>query len=207
MYIYVEDVGIPIFMVGVVVLIIILPILQRKKENIYYLFFFTLFWVYAMCGVDKVFFPIEISGDFVNSMRSRDILSTINLVPFDFGQYGLSFQVIKSFVYNIILTIPFGFGINFLHAMRLGGIFKISVLVGVGIELTQLAISFALGYPYRIVDINDVIANALGVWLGYALFCAFGWLFMLLTRKLNIDHKGLSLYIHKVVTQHRTDTE
>ena len=160
-----------------------------------------------MCGVDKVLFPIEISGVFVNSMRTRDILSTINLVPFYFGQYGLSFQAIVSFIYNIFLTIPLGFGINFLHAMRLGGIFKISVLVGVGIELTQLAISFALGYPYRIVDINDVIANALGVWFGYALFCAFGGLFMLLTRKLNIDHKELSLYIYKVVTQHRTDTE
>ncbi len=207
MYIYVEDVGIPIFMVGVVVLIIILLVLHGKKVTIYYLFFFTLFWIYAMCGVDKVFFPIEISGDFVNSMRTKDILSTINLVPFYFGQYGLSFQAIVSFIYNIFLTIPLGFGINFLYTMRLRSIFKISVLVGVGIEFTQLVISFVLAYPYRIVDINDVIANALGVWLGYALFCAFGWLFMLLTRKLNIDHKGLSLYIYKVVPQHRSDAE
>ena len=45
------------------------------------------------------------------------------------------------------------------------------------LETAQLGVSLLIGAAYRSVDINDVLLNAAGVLLGYALFrgCAWGY--------------------------------
>jgi hypothetical protein len=45
------------------------------------------------------------------------------------------------------------------------------------------------------VDINDLWANAVGVWLGYALFRISAWFFLFLIRNLNITPTGFALYL------------
>ncbi len=45
-----------------------------------------------------------------------------------------------------------------------------ALLFPLAIELSQLAISLALGYSYRATEIDDVLLNFVGVLSGYGLF-------------------------------------
>lgn len=74
---------------------------------------------------------------------------------------------------NVLMTIPFGFFFGLL-APRLGvrRIFAACIAWAVSLELIQLTISVVLGFVYRTFDINDVIDNAFGAWIGLAFFVA-----------------------------------
>lgn len=74
-------------------------------------------------------------------------------------------------VANVLLTVPFGFFFGLL-APRLGvrRIFAACMAWAISIELIQLTISVVIGIVYRTFDINDIIDNALGAWIGLAFF-------------------------------------
>lgn len=201
MYIYTDNLGIPLFPLVSLVFIVILFTQWRRKHNLPYIFFLSLFGVYLMYGIDKVFFPIEISGSFSDAMRNLQILSSVNFVPFYFGQFGLTAGGLRFLVYNILLTLPFGFGINFLTRMNVKKIISVSIFLGLGFEIAQLLLSLALRYPYRVVDINDAIFNAFGVLLGYGLFKLFAWLYLLIAGQDTNNKDTLSLYFCEVVHQ------
>lgn len=203
MQIIVNDMGIPVLPVGILLLIIVLILLWKRKYSWSYLFFFSIFWIYVMFGLDKVFFPIQINGQYVDVMRETPLLSHINLVPFYINQYPLNALGYINMIQNVILTVPFGFGINFISRLKIKTRYFIwsSIIIGLGIELIQLTISLLLRYPYRVVDINDAFLNAIGVWVGYGLFRAFAWLYLAVTERLKIEHKGLSSYIYEVALQ------
>ncbi|MBW6466350.1 MAG: VanZ family protein [Brevefilum sp.] len=154
-----------------------------------------------MYGIDKVFFPLEISGSFSDAMRHLRILSSVNFVPFYFGQFGLTAGGLRFLVYNILLTLPFGFGINFLTRMNVKKIVSVSIFLGLGLEIAQFLLSLALRYPYRVVDINDAMFNAFGVLLGYGLFKLFSRLYLLIIGQDTNNEDTLSLYLHDVVHQ------
>lgn len=204
MQIIVNDIGFPVLPIGILTLIIATILLRKQKHSWSYLFFFSMFWIYVMLGLDKVFFPIQINGQFVDAMRQIPLLSHINLIPFYLNQYPLNALGYLNIMQNIILTVPFGFGINFISHPNKKYIFWSSIIIGIGIELAQLIISLLLRYPYRVIDINDAFLNALGVWIGYGLFRAFSWLYLVLTDRLKIEHQGLSSYIYEVVLQKQT---
>ncbi len=201
MYIYTSNLGIPMLPIVLLVLIVILFNQWRRKQNLPYIFFFTLFVVYLMYGIDKVLFPMEISGSFSDAMRRLPILSSVNFVPFYFGQFGLTAGGLKFLLYNILLTMPYGFGINFLTGMNAKKIVRISICLGLGLEMAQLLLSLALRYPYRVVDINDAIFNAFGVLLGYGLFKLFARLYLLVIGQVTNNKDRLLLYLHDVVHQ------
>jgi glycopeptide antibiotics resistance protein len=144
---------------------------------------------------------MEISGSFSDAMRHLPILSSVNFVPFYFGQFGLTASGLKFLFYNILLTMPYGFGINFLTGMNAKKIVRISICLGLGLEMAQLLLSLALRYPYRVVDINDAIFNAFGVLLGYGLFKLFARLYMLVIGQVTNNKDRLLLYLHDVVHQ------
>ena len=67
---------------------------------------------------------------------------------------------------------PFGFLLPF-AAPRLASWRRIvlaALLFPLAIELCQLAVSLALGYSYRVTEVDDVLLNFAGVLSGYALF-------------------------------------
>ena len=193
MFIYISDFGIPAWPLGVLTLLILLPILWDRKHNYSYLLFFSIFWIYLIFGIDKVFFPIEVSGIFADSMRQRPILSSVNLIPFYFGQYGLTARGLTSYAYNILLTLPFGFGLNFITRVYFKALPKISVIIGLGIEFIQLIISLLLRYPYRVIDINDSLFNIIGILIGYGLFKVFARMYLKMTQRSKAEHVGLWL--------------
>ncbi|WXR62851.1 VanZ family protein [Peptostreptococcaceae bacterium AGR-M142] len=74
--------------------------------------------------------------------------------------------------------IKFGFGISFIMNLNNNTIIKLALLFGVIIESMQFIISLYLGWTYRVIDINDVFFNFLGVIFGYTLFKLLSILFI-----------------------------
>ena len=74
-------------------------------------------------------------------------------------------------VANVVMMIPFGFGFGLL-APRVGvrRIFTACMAYAISIEMIQLGVSLILGIVYRTFDINDIIDNVLGAWIGLACF-------------------------------------
>jgi glycopeptide antibiotics resistance protein len=165
--------------IGISGLVVLLAILWRKKRSPGYLFCFTLFWVYLLLVAGLTIFPIPLVNAGVDRwVAVHHILSRVNLIPFDFGGlFGLHPNVVfQEIVGNILLTAPFGFGVPYLARVRGKAIIWLALGVGTVIETTQLMVSIGIGGAYRGVDINDVLLNAAGVWLGYALFRALAGL-------------------------------
>jgi len=207
MEIIVNDMAIPVWSVGILMLIVVLVILWHRRHNLSYLFFFLIFWVYMMFSLDKVFFPIQVNGEYVDVMRQIPLMSQINLVPFYFGQYPMTVAGFIGIINNIVLTVPFGFGLNFIMRLKTRNFIWLAFALGLGFEITQLIISLVLRYPYRTVDVNDVLMNATGVLLGYGLFRIFALLYLAITKHFEIKHEGLSAYIYDVASRVQTAIE
>jgi len=129
------------------------------------------------------------------------ITSFVNFTPFYFGQFGLGERELLFLFYNIILTLPFGFGINFLTSMSFKKMVRVSIFLGLGLEVAQFLISIILRYPYRVVDINDSIFNACGVLLGYGLFKLFARIYLLVIKPEASNKGELRHYLNEVVHQ------
>jgi glycopeptide antibiotics resistance protein len=185
------------YLIGIGILVVLVPILWWRKYNLSYLLFFSIFWVYLLVVVQAVFFPIVINTDY----RGGIFTPSINLIPFYFGPCQMPELCVRSAMDNIILTIPFGFGINFLVRVKPRSFLWLALAVGSGFELSQLALSIAFRSGFRAVDINDVLFNAAGVLLGYAFFRAFARVYLKATQYFGIKHKWLFADIYDIVFQ------
>ena len=182
--------------VGIAILVVILVFLWKQEREFWYLFFFAAFGIYLLFVLSRVIFPIApLSAEYAETFKPR-----LNLIPFYFGECDIMPELcVGGVIENILLTIPFGFGINFIARLRSKDFLWLAPLVGIVFEMTQLIISFAFRSPFRAVDINDVIFNAIGVWLGYGVFRIFGWLYLYIAQRFEIKNKYLFAYIYDVV--------
>lgn len=80
-------------------------------------------------------------------------------------------QIVHQHVGNLLLLVPFTLLGPVLWPRLRAWRWALAIGVGISvcIELLQLALCAALDNPYRSVDIDDVIVNAAGALLGYAL--------------------------------------
>jgi glycopeptide antibiotics resistance protein len=158
-------------LIGLVLLAVLLSLLWWRKHSFAYLLAFSLFWFYLLFVVSEIIFPL-----------TPDTGSPgFNLIPFNLGCSLGELLCLRNFVANILLTMPFGFGINFLVSLKPKNYFWLAPAVGLGLELSQLAASLAFKSSFHVADINDSILNAIGVLLGYAVFRMLGWLYRSLT--------------------------
>jgi glycopeptide antibiotics resistance protein len=185
---------------AILILFLALPFVWQKTKSWTYLLLSACFGYYIIFALDKVFFPLPISGNYADSLRSYNALwvDNLNLIPFHFGRFGTFESTAETMFLNILLTLPFGFGLNFLVHSRAKHFLWIAPALGIGLEATQLAISYLLGFVYRVIDVNDVLMNMLGVWIGYALFRVFIWIYLWLVRALKIRLAGSFEYIYEV---------
>jgi len=75
---------------------------------------------------------------------------------------------------NVLTLAPFGFLLPF-AAPRLATWRRVAlaaVLFPTAIELSQFLVSMTLGYSYRVTEVDDVVLNAAGILLGFAVFSA-----------------------------------
>jgi glycopeptide antibiotics resistance protein len=201
LYLQVGYTSIGLLPLGIALLVLVGLIRLYQTRSLSYLLCFAVFGVYLLFAVDKAFFPINISGDYVDTMRQVPFTSFINLVPFNFNFSEMPELVVMQMYQNVLLTIPFGFGLSFVARLRPKDFAWIIPATGVGIEAAQLVISLALGYPYRVIDVNDAILNALGVLIGYALFRLFAGVYAWAVRRLGIAPGGLPGYIYHVASR------
>lgn len=73
--------------------------------------------------------------------------------------------------YNVLLTVPFGFGFAFVREARVTSVLGAGVLFSIGIEGAQLLANVTrMAMPKWSIDISDVVLNSLGVVVGLAAF-------------------------------------
>ena len=192
------------WLIGVAILIVLLPILLRRNHSASYLFFFSAFWVYLLIVVDVTIFPVPLpdSEMFLTKQQITFVLSHINFVPFKYlsDRYVNPHIVFREIFQNVLLTIPFGFGISFIAQFKARDYLWLAIAVGLAIEIAQLVISLGVGV-YRTVDITDVLLNATGVLLGYLFFRAFAWLVSKITLRFKIKPSSIWAYVQEVASK------
>jgi glycopeptide antibiotics resistance protein len=109
----------------------------------------------------------------LGAVYSSDPAVWVAIVPLDsIGRAlhrGLVWATIVSIAGNVVAFVPVGLLApmgwerwrSWMATLALG------VGISLGIELSQLAVSIAIGIPYRHADVDDVILNGLGTAIGY----------------------------------------
>lgn len=101
-------------------------------------------------------------------------------------------------ILNIIMFVPFGFGIGFLLNMNLKKVILLGLSFSFVIEFLQFLNMVITRISVRTVNINDLINNTVGALIGYLLFCAFIKLFKFFVNKFDIPLGSLIKYIFNV---------
>ena len=118
----------------------------------------TLFPIYVE---DKMEYGAGIT--WYNYVPCRTIIDTL--------QYGLSLTASTQLLGNILMTVPFGVMVLMLtENHKWWKILIIAIAFASSIEFTQMIIGFTINNMYRTVDIDDVILNTIGVYIGYGIF-------------------------------------
>lgn len=87
-------------------------------------------------------------------------------------------SIFLGIVFNIIMLLPVGYLLRSLTPYRAWQVTLIGFLISLLFELTQLSgLFFIYPRPYRVFDVDDLLQNTLGVWLGYAVQPFFAHLF------------------------------
>ena len=159
--------------------------------------FSAIFGLYLLVLIDKVFFPLPVMAGpgawFREPGRWPLLVRSMNLVPFRFSAAdpGLRHLMARRVVENVLMTIPFGFGVGFVADIQRRQVWWVAPAVGFALEGIQLALSLLVGGAYRTVDVNDVLLNALGVLIGYGVFLAFGWFVVWAVARRGVEPRGV----------------
>lgn len=162
----------------------------KKKKSLVYLIFFTIFYVYIVKVLDFTQFPIYLT----ESMRAnigQNVWTNMNLIPL----FTITQKTIMTSVLNVLVTIPFGFGLPFISNLRMRQVVLAGLITSITLEVLQLFTAFGAGFTFRVVDINDIIFNTLGVAIGYTLFIGFIRGYRFLLSKWGIPQNPILKYI------------
>jgi glycopeptide antibiotics resistance protein len=192
------DFHLGVLMISVLVWFTISVYLVKKRNKTFtYITFFSVFYVYLMFVINYTQFPIIIH-DYANASSIREAISTnVYLIPFQDG-FNLSYLLSRAVLLNVLLTIPFGFGISYIMKTNWKRIILLGLLVGVVIESLQFAVLIINMFHLRSVTIDDVIFNFIGVIVGYGLFLIFSYVYIKVVHKLNIELNSISKYVYEV---------
>ena len=168
----------------------------RLKKSLAYLIFFTIFYVYIVKVLDYTLFQFQsliVLKYFVPDLilNGQTAGKAMNLIPL----ITLTPQDLKTSLLNILLMIPFGFGLPFITNDRMKKVVVIGALFSIGIELMQLITGFIAKMTFRVADINDVIFNTVGVAIGYLLFVGFVHLYRHISHDWKVSANPILRYI------------
>lgn len=182
----------PIFILAVLILIGLVIFLKVKRKKAYlYLIFFSVFYIYICKVLDYTQFPI-IFDDYMRSEIGQNVWRDANWLPFNPNTFA-----IKTSLLNVLLTVPFGFGIPFIVKVNLKKIVLSGFLFSLLLEGMQLLTALAIGFTFRYIDVNDLIFNTMGAVLGYGLFKLFMTVFKKLINKFEVSMNPFLTYIYE----------
>ena len=124
--------------------------------------------LYLICLIEVVLFPLPDIEKIASMHGYRG-----QFIPFNFISdiaNDRSLASVLQVLLNILMTIPFGFFFKFFLNMKRRNIILLTFLLSLTIELAQLTGLF-FTYPgsYRLFDVDDLMANTLGGFLGTVL--------------------------------------
>jgi glycopeptide antibiotics resistance protein len=168
----------------------------KKKKTLAYLVFFTIFYIYIVKVLDYTLFQFQslvllkyfIPNLIINGQTAG---KSTNLIPL----ITLTSQDLETSLLNILLLIPFGFGLPFITNFRMKKIVVIGALFSMIIEFLQLITGFIAKITFRVADINDVIFNTVGVAIGYILFVGFVRIYRQISHNWKISANPILRYI------------
>jgi len=159
---------------GAVLIGCVIHLRRRKRKSALYLALFTLFYIYIFKVLDYTLFQFQsliLLKHFIPTLMVKgQAAGTHNAIPL----ITLTPHDLKTSLLNILMLVPFGFGMPFITNLRLKHIVAIGALFSLCIEFLQFASGLVSGVTFRIGDINDVIFNTLGAAVGYLLFVIIG---------------------------------
>lgn len=183
-------------MICLFLLALVIIVLKLRSVSTPFLVCLTFFGLYITLLIGLILFPIPRDYQAV-PLLPEDMLTFTrsNFVPFFFGPFATVESITYAIKWNIVLTLPFGFCIGFITRIRWRDLLWLPLGVGVVIESSQLLVSLLIGIPYRVIDVNDVIFNAVGVILGYLIFRLFALVYLISTRKSRFKPGGMPAYL------------
>ena len=124
--------------------------------------------LYLICLINMVLFPLP-SIEEISGLHGY----TGQFVPFKFVTDIAKDRTVESVLQvflNIFMTVPFGFFFKFFLNMKIRNVIILTFLFSLLIELAQLTGLFFI-YPgsYRLFDVDDLMMNTLGGFLGTVL--------------------------------------
>lgn len=164
----------------------------KYKKDYTYIFFFTIFYVYICNVIKYTQFPIMVN-EFMKEQIGQQIFTQANWIPL----ITLRMEDISLSMLNIVLTIPFGFGLPFLIKVNLKKSFVFGLLLSISLEFTQLCVAMLVGFSMRYLDINDIIFNVFGVIIGFFLYKGFRFLLKWLIQQFSIKSNVLLDFLIK----------
>ncbi len=159
----------------------------------------AIFAVYLVGVAHFVILPLTFDPRAAEAAGPIDLLRLIELRPFFLS--GGDVMPLAQALLNILVTVPFGFGLPFVLRVRPAVVIRAGVLLSVGIEMTQLvADALYLALPTWSVDINDVLLNSTGVVVGYGAFLACSVIYTNTVGRLPV-RRGLWVHFHDVFSR------
>jgi glycopeptide antibiotics resistance protein len=168
----------------------------RLKKSLAYLIFFTIFYIYIFKVLDYTLFQFQsliLLKHFIPDLilNGQTAGEEMNLIPL----LTLTPQDLTTSLLNILLLIPFGFGLPFITNYRMKKIVVMGALFSIVIEYLQLITGVMAKMTFRVADINDVIFNTVGAAIGYILFLGFGQTYRHISRSWLISANPILRYI------------
>ena len=185
-----------ILLFGLIWLGIVTFLRLKKKKSVVYLIFFTIFYTYLFKVLDYTLFQFQsllLLKHFMPDLilNGQTVGKSMNLIPL----VTLTPQDLKTSFLNILLLVPFGFGLPFMTDLRMKKIVVIGALFSIVIEFLQLVTGFMAKITFRIADINDVVFNTVGVAIGYMLFVGFVRIYRHISHNWEISANPILRYI------------
>lgn len=158
-------------LIGVVLLISYIIYALILKRSIKRIIITGIFIIYLIGVAIVTLFPI-VYDDLV---EYTDIITWYNFIPFKTisaaFKNGITATAITQIIGNIAMSVPFG--VIVLILFRIPQLWKkllIALSFTASIELMQMFIGISIGNMYRNIDIDDIILNLVGVFIGYGIY-------------------------------------
>lgn len=168
----------------------------KKRKSFLYLLFFTIFYIYLYKVLDYTLLQFQsllLMQHFLPNLMLNGIEAgrVVNLIPLA----TLTLEDVKTSLLNILMMMPFGFGLPFITNFRFKKVVIAGLLLSIAIELLQLITGFTANTTFRVADINDLVFNTVGVAVGYILFSQFVLVFRRMSRNWKMGANPILKYI------------
>lgn len=168
----------------------------KKKQSLVYLLFFTIFYIYLYKVLDYTLLQFQsllLLQHFVPDLMLNGINAgkNVNLIPL----LSLKLEDVNTSFLNILLMMPFGFGLPFVTNFTIKKVVVTGLLLSVLIEFLQFVTGFMANTTFRVADVNDLVFNTAGVAVGYVLFTGFIRNYRQLVRNRKLSANPIVRYI------------